>query len=135
MDVHSASILICTYNRGARLARTLDVFAQLPAPSTYPADIVVVDNNSTDDTASVVDDVSRRSRIPIRYVFERHQGKGFALNTGFARARGDVLALTDDDVRPEPDWLDRIVDALRTHDPVFVGGKVLPVWEAPPPTL
>lgn len=103
MDVHSVSVLICTYNRAPRLARTLDTFARLPPPRSYAADVVVVDNNSTDDTAAVIEDVSRRSAIPFRYAFEPRQGKGFALNAGLALARGDVLALTDDDVRPEPD--------------------------------
>jgi len=132
MDVNTVSVLICTYNRGRRLARTLDCFASLPPPTTFEADLVVVDNNSDDDTRDVIREAARQSRLPIRYAFEPRQGKGFALNTGLPLAGGEILALTDDDVCPEPDWLERIVDAFRRHDPVFIGGKVLPVWAAPP---
>jgi len=132
MDVNTVSVLICTYNRARRLSRTLDCFASFPTPTTFEADLVVVDNNSDDDTREVIGEAARRSRLPIRYAFESRQGKGFALNTGLALAGGEILALTDDDVRPEPDWLERIVDAFRRHDPVFIGGKVLPVWAVPP---
>jgi len=74
------------------------------------------------------------SPIPMRYAREERQGKSFALNTGLALARGDVLALTDDDVIPESDWLERILAVFRACDVVFAGGKVLPMWESPPPS-
>lgn len=49
---------------------------------------------------------------------------------------GDIVALTDDDVLPARDWLERIVDAFRQRDVSFVFGKVLPRWGAvPPPEL
>jgi glucosyl-dolichyl phosphate glucuronosyltransferase len=132
MDVKHVSVLICTYNRARSLDHTLDCFASLPRPSTYDADVIVVDNNSNDTTRDVVAAVARRSSIPIRYAFEARQGKSFALNTGLAVAAGQILALTDDDVTPARDWLDQIVDVFRRHDPVFIGGKVLPRWAAPP---
>jgi hypothetical protein len=67
---------------------------------------------------------------------ETRQGKSFALNTGLAHASGEVLALTDDDVIPAPDWLRRIVEAFRARDVAFVFGKVLPRWSRmPPPEL
>ncbi len=133
MRVTAVSVLICTYNRSARLARMLQHFVTLPPPETFDAEVIVVDNNSTDGTQQAVSDASGRSRIPIRYAHEPRQGKSFALNTGLAMARGEVLALTDDDVEPGPDWLDRIVEAFRTRDIVFAGGRVLPSWGAPPP--
>lgn len=133
MTVDHASVVICSYNRAARLAQTLAYFARQHPPATYTADVIVVDNNSTDRTAVAVDEASRGTAIPIQRVFEPRQGKGFALNTGLALARGDIVALTDDDVEPGPQWLDRIVDVFRTKSPVFVGGRVLPRWTSPPP--
>ncbi len=135
MSIDRVSVLICTYNRAPRLARTLAWFARRPAPMSYAADILVVDNNSTDRTADVIDMAARQSATPIRRVFEPRQGKAFALNTGLRHARGCILALTDDDVEPEPSWLDRIVEVFRAKAPVFVGGKVLPRWGAPPPSM
>ncbi len=133
MNVSSITILICTYNRSAQLTRTLNCVAELAARSDCLVDLLVVDNNSSDDTPHVVASAAAASRIPIRYAREERQGKGFALNTGLALARGDLLALTDDDVVPGPDWLDTIVGVFRTCDVVFAGGKVLPMWESPPP--
>ena len=76
------------------------------------------------------------SPIPIVAVREKRQGKSFALNSGLEMARGDIIALTDDDVIPAPDWLQRIVDDFRERDVTFVFGKVLPWWSRrPPPEL
>jgi cellulose synthase/poly-beta-1,6-N-acetylglucosamine synthase-like glycosyltransferase len=96
-------------------------------------EIVVIDNNSSDDTADVVRRAARRGPWPIRYAAERNQGKGYALNRGLTIAQSEILALTDDDVLPADDWLIRIVEQFRARDLVFVFGKVLPRWEVPPP--
>jgi glucosyl-dolichyl phosphate glucuronosyltransferase len=133
MHVGVVSVLICSYNRAQRLARTLECVAQLNTPAGYSAEVIVVDNNSSDATREAIQEAARHSAIPIHYAFEPRQGKSFALNTGLGLARGDVIALTDDDVCPARDWLDRIVEAFERDDPVFVGGKVLPAWETPPP--
>lgn len=136
MNVTSLSVLLCTYNRAGLLKETLAALAAARAPDGCAIDVIVVDNNSTDDTPDVVRRAASEGPWPIRYEVERTQGKGFALNKGLSVARGDVLALTDDDVLPSPDWLVRIVDQFRTRDVVFVFGKVLPRWEtSPPPEL
>jgi glycosyltransferase involved in cell wall biosynthesis len=128
----TVTVLICTCNRAPRLARTLDYFEKL-RPVGYTVDLIVVDNRSTDGTARIVRDAAARAAIRIAYAYEPQQGKSFALNHGLRLATGDVLALTDDDVTPAPGWLDRIVDAFRSRDVMFVGGKVLPLWEREPP--
>ena len=136
MNVSTATVLICTYNRALLLRQTLAALQVLPPFTDYAPEIIVVDNNSTDNTAAVVAEAARRGRIPVTYVREANQGKSFALNRGLMQASGDVLALTDDDVVPAPDWLDRIVAAFRRRDITFVFGKVLPIWGAlPPPEL
>jgi glycosyltransferase involved in cell wall biosynthesis len=136
MKATFVSVLICTYNRARLLRETLKALQALPAPSDYRAEIVIVDNNSTDNTAAVVAEASRGARIPIVYLREARQGKSFALNTGLAHARGDILALTDDDVLPGAEWLNRIVANFRARDVTFVFGKVLPLWgRVPPPEL
>lgn len=134
MQVNSVSVLICTFNRASRLARTLESFRGARLTGTCRVEILVVDNNSTDGTSDVIDDAARRSPVPMRRLFEPRQGKSFALNRGLAAAHGDLLALTDDDVTPAEDWIERIVQLFRTHDIVFAGGKVLPVWEQEPPS-
>ncbi len=134
MNVRSASILLCTYNRAALLRDTLTALQAMDAVADCATEIIVVDNNSTDDTPAVIAQSAAAGPLPVIHLYESRQGKSFALNTGFARARGDVLALTDDDVQPAPDWLARIVANFRRLDGVsFVFGKVLPRWGSPPP--
>jgi glycosyltransferase involved in cell wall biosynthesis len=136
MKVASASVLICTYNRAGLLGETLTALRALTRPAACEIEIVVVDNNSTDNTAAVVADAARDSSFPIVYLREPRQGKSFALNLGLSHARGDVLALTDDDVLPDAEWVSRIVAEFRTRDVTFVFGKALPRWgHVPPPEL
>ncbi len=133
MRVSSVTVLICTYNRADCLAETLAALTAMGPGRDYHAEAVVVDNNSTDATREVIANAAAASPFPVRYLFERRQGKSFALNTGLEAATGDIIALTDDDVVPSRDWLDRIVLAFRTHDITFTFGKVLPRWMVQPP--
>jgi glycosyltransferase involved in cell wall biosynthesis len=134
--ISSATILICTYNRAPLLRETLAAMQQMKKPENCAVDIIIVDNNSTDNTAAVVRQASLTTRFPIMLLQERRQGKSFALNTGLAAATSDVLALTDDDVLPAGEWLAKMVDDFRTQRVNFVFGKVLPRWtDTPPPEL
>jgi glycosyltransferase involved in cell wall biosynthesis len=133
MNVTSASVLICTYNRAGLLRETLAALSAMTPPDDCGVEIIVVDNNSTDDTRQVISDSAARSRWPIVSLFEPLQGKSFALNRGLQAARGDIIALTDDDVWADPEWLQRIVARFRERDVTFVCGKVLPRWSVPPP--
>jgi glycosyltransferase involved in cell wall biosynthesis len=136
VNVGRATVLICTYNRAPRLRETLTALQTMAPPSDFQAEIVVVDNNSSDATPRVVEEAARRGPLPVTYLRENRQGKSFALNLGLTHAAGDVIALTDDDVLPSPDWLNRVVAAFREQDVTFVCGKVLPRWEGlPPPEL
>src|SRR4051794_33716325 len=76
----SASVLICTYNRAAMLGATLESLRHLHA--SQPWDIVIVDNNSSDDTRAVVEAFATTVVVPVEYIFEPTQGKSHALNTG-----------------------------------------------------
>lgn len=129
----SLTILICTYNRAALLDETLRALAGARQPDGCTVDVIVVDNNSTDETPTVVRRAAAAGPWPIRYACETAQGKSYALNHGLGLARGEIIALTDDDVVPADDWLVRIVEQFRAHDIVFVFGKVLPRWDVPPP--
>jgi GT2 family glycosyltransferase len=125
------SIVIATYNRAADLRGTLDSLAALRPDGEW--EVVVVDNNSTDETRSVVESAARGFPAPLRYVFEQEQGRSPALNAGIHVAAGSIIVTTDDDVRVEPDWLTHAGAALRRLDCDYVGGRVQPIWGAPPP--
>jgi glycosyltransferase involved in cell wall biosynthesis len=120
------SVVIATFNRAAVLEKTLESLAALRPHGSF--EVVVVDNNSSDGTREVVETAARTFPVPLRYVFEREAGRSAALNTGFRAAHGDILVTTDDDVRVEPDWLDRIRGGFETHGCDYLGGRVLPLW-------
>jgi glycosyltransferase involved in cell wall biosynthesis len=127
------SIVICTYNRAWLLRETLAALQTIDLPDECRTEIIVVDNNSTDDTAAIVAEAARDSRVPLVSLFEPRQGKSFALNTALSHAQGEILAHLDDDVLPSREWLARIVRSFRERDVTFVFGKVLPRWVCPPP--
>jgi glucosyl-dolichyl phosphate glucuronosyltransferase len=128
----SATVLICTYNRARLLEETLLSLRDLETSREW--DVIVVDNNSTDDTAAVVTRTAAALPVPVRYLFESQQGKSHALNLGIAHARGDVILFTDDDVRVAPVWLDAACEALEQNVGLdYTGGPVYPIWDEPPP--
>jgi glycosyltransferase involved in cell wall biosynthesis len=126
------SIVIATYNRAAVLKDTLASLSRLRPGA--PWEVVVVDNNSRDRTREVVETAARSFPVPLRYAFEKEQGRSAALNCGFRLAQGDIIVTTDDDVRVEADWLNRIEHGFAVEHCDYVGGRVLPLWEATPPS-
>ena len=111
MPTPQISVIICTYNRAVLLDRALMAFRdQKNPPST---EIIVVDNNSNDDTAERVRRCTEvlRPVVPVIYVFEPKQGLSRARNAGIAAARGDILAFLDDDAIPSPNWLAAIASS------------------------
>ena len=124
------SVVLCTYNRSKLLADSLTAILRQSDPPQY--EVVVVDNNSTDDTRDVIDRFV--STGIVRYVFEPVQGLSHARNRGLAMTTADIVAFTDDDVRVSPTWVRSIATAFAEHPDVdIVGGKVEPEWEADPP--
>jgi glycosyltransferase involved in cell wall biosynthesis len=125
-------IVLCTYNRAKLLEGALDALLTQTADAP-PYEIVVVDNNSTDATADVVR-ACMASHRRVRYVFEPQQGLAYARNSGIAATSADIIAFTDDDVRPAPDWIRAIDAAMVAYEHAsWIGGKVLPLWSSPPP--
>jgi glycosyltransferase involved in cell wall biosynthesis len=125
------SIVIGTYNRCRLLERAIECLVAQPKDIRF--EIIVVDNNSTDETCKVVNSF-QQSDFPVRYVFEPHQGISHARNAGIIHSRSPIVAFTDDDVRVAPDWVSTIKKTFDAHPEIgFIGGKVLPVWNAPPP--
>ncbi len=127
------TVLICTYNRSALLRQTLDSLALMDGISE-PWDVVVVDNNSTDDTREVVASLIPTFPVSLRYLREPRQGKSHALNTGIAATPARIVAFTDDDVVVSRRWLAEAVAPLVAREDVdYTGGPVRAIWGAPRP--
>jgi glucosyl-dolichyl phosphate glucuronosyltransferase len=127
------TVILCTFNRCQNLAKTLEGIAASMLPDSVEWEVLVVDNNSTDQTREVVEDFGRRYPDLFRYVFEPLPGKSFALNTGIREAQGNVLAFTDDDVNVEPTWLHNLTVALQDTEWAGTGGRTLPMQAFSPP--
>ncbi len=127
------SVVLCTYNRCDLLTRAVESLQQQEtADVSY--EILVVDNNSTDQTRAITQRLMDAKPGRVRYLFESKQGLSYARNAGIAAARADIIAFTDDDVRVSNNWVSRIKAGF-TADPSvdFLGGKVLPHWDETPP--
>jgi len=120
------SVIIATYNRADELVKTLESLKGLE--SSGPWEVVIVDNNSPDSTREVVLNRVESFPVPLRYVMEKEQGRSAALNAGIRIAQGEILAITDDDVRVDPMWLRNAEQALDRLGCDYVGGKALPIW-------
>jgi cellulose synthase/poly-beta-1,6-N-acetylglucosamine synthase-like glycosyltransferase len=89
----------------------------------YPPDdmeIVIVDNRSTDNTASLV------KKYPVKYVHEETRGVCFARNRALRESRGDFIAYTDSDCFAEKDWISQLARAFDDEKIGGVGGHVEP---------
>lgn len=118
------SVIICTRNGGERIGRCLEACSRLTGNNI---EVIVVDDGSTDGTSAVVS-----SRFPhVRLVTIPPSGLSAARNRGAAAAWGRILAYTDDDCEPDPEWAERLRNAFIRHRGAFdaIGGPNLP----PPP--
>ena len=121
-----ASIVVCTYNRAESLRDTLRALQALQADPGRRWEVIVVDNNSKDHTKAVVEEVQRGWPL-LRYAFEGAQGLSHARNHGIGCARGAVILFTDDDVLPEPDWLETTLAGLARYGADACGGFIAPI--------
>lgn len=126
-------VVIPTFNRARLMPRALDSLLAAPAPSELEVSIVVVDNNSTDDTRKVVAAYAARSARPIHYVLEKQQGSSAARNAGIRASNGDLVGMIDDDEEIDSEWFNRIYSAFQDPTLDFIGGACLPRWESSPP--
>lgn len=122
------SVVVCTHNRAELLAGALSALqAQELDVSAY--EVLVIDNNSTDSTREVA------TGFPsVRYVFEPRVGLSHARNRGFAEARGEYVAYTDDDCEPPPRWLRLAMDVIARHAPAVFGGPYRAFYKSPKPS-
>jgi len=125
------TLAICTWNRAALLAQTLERITRMEPPRA-PWEIVVVNNNSTDATEQVLEAFA--ARLPLRRVFERAPGVSHARNAAVRHAAGDYVLWTDDDVLVDAGWLTAYERALeRWPEAAVFGGPARPRFEGKPP--
>lgn len=116
------SICVCTYNRAHILPYCLSSLMKLKVPSGFEVEILVIDNNSHDNTKEVVDRAVQQSPIPIRYYHEARQGLSAARNRAAKEASGDYLGFLDDECVVPANWLEIAIDDINEFGPLIIGG-------------
>jgi glycosyltransferase involved in cell wall biosynthesis len=129
------SVIICTFNRARNLPGCLARLVAQERIEGMAWEVLVIDNNSSDDTARVVEALAKELPIEIRCVREPQQGLNYARNTGIRESRGRCFAYIDDDILVSPRWLASIYGNFERNDADAVGGRIhldpaiaLPKW-------
>ncbi|GBU07798.1 glycosyl transferase family 2 [Bacteroidales bacterium] len=128
------SVLVCTYNRGQYLYSCLDSIA-LQDFDYHNFEILIIDNNSPDNTEQVCSDFAKKNpKLHIRYFKEMQQGISFGRNRGVREAKGDLIAFIDDDETIQRDYLSNLSIFFRDYPQASLcGGPVVPIYEVSKP--
>jgi GT2 family glycosyltransferase len=122
------SVVVVNWNRRELLKECLGSLAH----QTYQNyEVIIIDNGSGDGSAALVEELAGAYPVPLKLVVN-HENRGFcaANNQGFAIARGEYIALLNNDAEANPGWLEALVDAINSPDVGMVASKIL-VWEDP----
>jgi glycosyltransferase involved in cell wall biosynthesis len=121
------TVLIATFNRARVLRETLEALTRVERTG-IECSIVIIDNNSSDNTAEVVKEYE--TRLPLSYLREPRPGKSCALNKALREcAPKEIVVFTDDDVTPAPNWFQQIVSSVNKWPGIGAfGGKVEVAW-------
>jgi glycosyltransferase involved in cell wall biosynthesis len=132
------SVVICTYNRGHNLPTCIAALASQQETEDIDWEVLVVDNNSSDDTAAIVEHLRREHALRLRYTFEPKQGLSNARNCGIRESTGTRVIFIDDDILVAPGWLQSFAQVFAAHDCDAAGGRILvaapkpvPAWIGP----
>lgn len=128
----AVSVVIPTFKRTALLRRCLEaLLVQTFDPAEY--EILVVDDAPSEETRRMVQALATERPLPALHYLDNgsRRGPAAARNTGWRAAAGSVIAFTDDDCLPEPDWLTRGLAAFRPETAGVSGRIVVPIGIKP----
>ena len=129
------SIIICTYNREKYIRPLLESIAKNDYPTT-DYEIVLVDNNCTDNTRGVYEQFATANpMVTLRYVVEPEQGLSAARNRGIKEAKGDIIIYVDDDALVDTDYIRQYAEHFATYpETMAAGGPIEPLYESKEPS-
>ena len=121
------SVIVPTYNRPGHIAACMASLRQIERPGGT-IEIVIVNDGGAALPTGISDD---SDGCIVRVIEQANAGPATARNTGSMMARGELLAFTDDDCRPDPGWLVAFDDALRAQPDALAGGRVVNTIDTP----
>jgi glycosyltransferase involved in cell wall biosynthesis len=123
------SVVVCTYNRQKFIGKALECLGEQTLPPDQ-FEILIIDNNSTDQTAGISRDfIQRHPRLNAHYFLETQKGLSFARNRGLQEASFPIITYIDDDAEAVPVFLETILLFMQSHPgAVGVGGKIIPKY-------
>jgi len=125
------SVVICTYNRADLLTDVLQTACN-QSIVTQEYEVIIIDNNSTDETAAV--SLSYATQYTnVRYYVENKQGLSYSRNRGWQEARGEYVAYIDDDCKVPVDWLSAAQLIITEKAPDVMGGPYFAFYNRPKP--
>lgn len=121
------TVVICTYNRATYLPEALESLLKQTLPLNR-FEVIVVNNNSTDETAFVCENfIQLHAEANFYYLNETEQGASFARNTGAALAKSPLLCFMDDDAVAYPNYLEKIIQFFAQYPHAGgLGGRIIP---------
>jgi glucosyl-dolichyl phosphate glucuronosyltransferase len=126
------TVAICTWNRAKLLDQTLTQMQQLCIPANVEWELLIVNNNCTDETDAII--AQHEGALPIRRLFEPNPGHSHARNCATEAAEGDLIVWTDDDVLVDELWLAEYARAAEAWPNAgYFGGTIEPWFETPAP--
>ena len=135
MDI---TVIVCTFNRVSNLSACIERLTAQRGISKLRWEVLVVDNNSRDNTAEAVRRLQDLHPGYLRYIFEPEQGVAHARNRGIQESDSRYIAYVDDDIRVVPDWLAAIAETFSQTGCDAIAGRILvespkplPAWIAP----
>ena len=124
------SIIICCYNSAPRLSQTLKHLAEQEMPSEIDWEVIVVDNNSSDNTAEIAIDLWEEYGAPVnmKVVPEPEPGLSHARKKGVYEAEGEIIVFCDDDNWLASSYVETSYELMKGHPEIGVlGGSGWPV--------
>ena len=118
------SVCLCTFKRAEQLRELLhDLLAQTALERML--EIIVVDNDAEGSARPVIDAVTADAALPVHYLVQPEQNIAITRNWAVREARGEWLAMMDDDERAPPDWVAQLLATAARYDADGVFGPVI----------
>ena len=130
------TVAIPTYNGASRLPEILERLQNQLQTENISWEIIIVDNNSTDNTANIVKNYQKnwQHSFPLKYCFETRQGAAYARERGVSEAKGEFIGFLDDDNYPLSNWVINAYKFCQKYPKAgAIGSQIHPNWEIEPP--